>query len=106
VRRRCRGTDGVSGRLDGPRRNADCPLLLSARRHIAAANRAQEVVRKYDQAPAVEDALAIVVLAYDRLGMTELRDDAKRVLDRNFPNSNARAEGTETRQRSWWQVWK
>jgi outer membrane protein assembly factor BamD len=74
--------------------------------YVAAANRAQEVVRKYDQAPAVEDALAILVLAYDRLGMTELRDDAKRVLERNFPNSEAFTRVNETQSRSWWQVWK
>ncbi|TXL67219.1 outer membrane protein assembly factor BamD [Zeimonas arvi] len=74
--------------------------------YVAAANRAQEVVRKYDRAPAVEDALAILVHSYDKLGMTELRDDAQRVLDRNFPNSEAMARVTANDDRRWWQVWR
>ncbi len=74
--------------------------------YVAAANRAQEVVRKYDRAPAVEDALAILVHSYDKLGMTELRDDARRVLDRNFPNSEAMVRVTASDDRRWWQVWR
>lgn len=74
--------------------------------YIAAANRAQDIVRKYDQAPAVEDALAVLVHSYERLGMNELRDDANRVLELNFPGSDALARVTETRQRNWWQVWR
>src|SRR5690606_25690313 len=50
--------------------------------YVAAANRAQAVIRQYQQAPAVEDALAILVHAYDKLGIEDLRDDTKRVLDR------------------------
>jgi outer membrane protein assembly factor BamD len=54
---------------------------------LAAANRAQGVVRQYPQAQSVEDALAMMVLSYDRLGLTDLRDDAKRILNQNFPGS-------------------
>ena len=54
--------------------------------YLAAANRAQHAVVEYPQSPAVEEALGIMVTAYDRLGLTELRDDASRVLKRNFPD--------------------
>jgi len=54
---------------------------------LAAANRAQAVVRQYPQAQSVEDALAMMALSYDRLGLTDLRDDAKRILNQNFPGS-------------------
>jgi outer membrane protein assembly factor BamD len=74
--------------------------------YVAAANRAQNVIRQYQQAPAVEDALAILVQAYDRLGMNELRDDAKRVLDRSFPNSKAMSRVLTDDNRRWWQVWR
>lgn len=55
--------------------------------YVAAVNRAQYVLTNYPQAPALEEALVIMVRAYDALGIPDLRDDAKRVLRRNFPNS-------------------
>jgi len=54
---------------------------------VAAANRAKEVLKTYPEAPALEEALAIMVIAYDKLKLTDLRDDAQRVLTLNFPNS-------------------
>lgn len=72
--------------------------------YVAAANRAQGVIRQYQQAPAVEEALKILVESYDRLGMADLRDDTRRVLEKNFPTSGAQASlGGEKR---WWQVWR
>lgn len=53
----------------------------------AAVNRAQEVVKNHQQTAAVEAALAIMVRSYDAMGMTQLRDDAERVLRLNFPNT-------------------
>ncbi|HEY7674929.1 MAG TPA: outer membrane protein assembly factor BamD [Burkholderiales bacterium] len=55
--------------------------------YIAAANRAQYSLKNYPRAPASEDALLILVQAYDALGMPELRNDAERVLRMNFPDS-------------------
>jgi len=55
--------------------------------YVAAANRAQQAVQDYQNSPASEEALAIMVRSYDRLGLSELRDDAERVLQRSFPKS-------------------
>lgn len=55
--------------------------------YLAAANRAQLAVREYQQSPAVEEALHLMAQSYDRLGLPELRDDALRVLQSNFPQS-------------------
>jgi outer membrane protein assembly factor BamD len=55
--------------------------------YVAAANRAQYALKNYPQAPAQEEALLIMIRAYDALGMTELRDDAERILKKNFPGS-------------------
>ena len=52
--------------------------------HIAAVNRAKEVLTQYPNTPAIYDALRILVEGYDALGMRELRDDAQRVLVKNF----------------------
>lgn len=72
--------------------------------YIAAANRAQVAVETYPRAPAIEEALYILVLAYEKLEMKELRDDAERVLKQNFPNSRFYTEGIE-RKTAWWQLW-
>ena len=74
--------------------------------YVAAANRAQDVVRKYEQTPAIEEALAILAHSYDKLGMTELRDDTLRVLERNFPGSRSMAAVLAVEQRRWWQLWR
>ncbi len=55
--------------------------------YVAAANRAQEVVKNHQQTAAAEQALAIMVQSYQALGLTQLRDDAERVLLLNFPNT-------------------
>lgn len=54
---------------------------------VAAAQRAQGAVRDYAGTPAAEEALSIMMLAYDGLDMPQLRDDARRVLEANFPGS-------------------
>ena len=55
--------------------------------YVAAANRAQYALKNYPQAPAQEEALLIMIQAYDVLGMPVLRDDAERILRKNFPDS-------------------
>lgn len=55
--------------------------------YVAAVQRAQGAVRDYAGTPAAEEALSIMMRAYDGLGMTQLRDDARRVLEANFPGS-------------------
>lgn len=72
---------------------------------VAAANRAQQAVRDYQQAPAAEEALYIMAMSYDRLGMAQLRDDADRVLKKNFPNSRHLRDGVRVQERAWWQFW-
>lgn len=52
---------------------------------IAAANRGRYVVENYQQTPAVPDALSVMVLAYNELGLTDLAADSQAVLDANFP---------------------
>ncbi len=72
--------------------------------YLAAANRAQYAVKNYAQAPATEEALFIMVKAYDQLGMNELRDDAERVMRKNYPNSEFYVRGLE-RKEPWWKLW-
>lgn len=74
--------------------------------YVAAANRAQSVLRQYQQTPAVEEALYILVNSYDKLGLADLKDDADRVYRANFPSSSLRADGLPDARGKWWQFWR
>lgn len=71
--------------------------------YVASLNRAQNAVRDYQDAPAREEALYLMIRNYDKLGMTELRNDAARVFTANYPNSKF-TNGTAGRE-SWWKFW-
>jgi outer membrane protein assembly factor BamD len=72
--------------------------------YLAAANRAQFAIKHYAQAPAVEEAVFVLVLAYDKLGMNDLRDAAERVMRTNFPDSRY-LKGTAGKDVPWWRLW-
>jgi outer membrane protein assembly factor BamD len=73
--------------------------------YVAAANRAQQTLREYQQTPSIEEALYILAQSYDKLGLTQLRDDADRVLKQNFPESRFVREGIRRPDSPWWQFW-
>jgi len=72
--------------------------------YVAAVNRAQAALKTYPDAPSNEEALFIVVKGYDALGMNDLRDDADRVMHKNFPNSEYFKRGLEKKE-PWWKLW-
>jgi outer membrane protein assembly factor BamD len=72
---------------------------------VAAANRAQFAVQNYPQAPALEEAVFIMVKAYDSLGMNDLRDAADRVMRKNFPESRYLTGKGGDRKVPWWKLW-
>ena len=55
--------------------------------YVAAVQRAQGALRDYAGTPAAEEALSVLVRAYDGLALPQLRDDARRVLELNYPGS-------------------
>jgi outer membrane protein assembly factor BamD len=72
---------------------------------LAAANRAQYAVRHYPQSPAIEEAVFILVKAYDALGMDDLRDAADQVMRKNFPQSDYLTRGGARKDVPWWRIW-
>jgi outer membrane protein assembly factor BamD len=72
--------------------------------YVAAINRAQYALKSYPEAPATEEALFIMVKAYDLMGMNDLRDDIERVMRKNYPNSVYYTRGLE-RKEPWWKLW-
>ena len=73
--------------------------------YVAAANRAQYAVQNYPNAPAIEEAVFIMVKAYDALGMEDLRDAADRVMKKNFPQSKYLSAKGFKRDVPWWKLW-
>lgn len=69
--------------------------------YVAAANRAQTVITDFEGVPAAEQALAILEDSYAKLGMTDLKNDAERVRQQNYPGSKATADGMP-KEKSWW----
>jgi len=51
-----------------------------------------------------EEALFIMVKAYDLLGANDLRDDTERIMRKNFPKSEYYTRGLN-RTEPWWKLW-
>lgn len=77
---------------------------LKREAYVAAANRASEVLKTYPQAPATEEALAVMIFAYNKLGLTGPRDDAQRVMKLNFPDSKF-SQGVNLDGKAWYRFW-
>ncbi len=73
--------------------------------YVAAIGRAQAALADYQGVPALEEALYILIQSYDALGMTQLRDDARRVMQSSYPQG-AYATGTvKAKSNPWWKFW-
>lgn len=73
---------------------------------VAAVNRAQEVIKQFPETPAMEEALAIMVLSYRDLNIDDLRADALRVLEKNFPNSKYLKPGAfKVESKNFFKLW-
>ena len=73
--------------------------------YVAAVNRAQSAIADYKEVPATEEALYILVRSYDALGMAQLRDDARRVMEATYPQSTLLQSGFRPRDNPWWKFW-
>ena len=67
--------------------------------------RAQITVQDFRQTPATEEALYLMSISYDKLGLTDLKTDAERVLRQNFPDSKFLTDGLDRRESAWWKFW-
>jgi outer membrane protein assembly factor BamD len=73
--------------------------------HVAALNRAQQAVTDYQGVPAAEEALFIMVRAYEALNMPDMAADTRRVLEKNFPGSRFLSQGFARDRGPWWKLW-
>jgi outer membrane protein assembly factor BamD len=64
--------------------NAVARFYLKQEAYVAALNRAKTAIEVYHGADSAAESLEIMIDAYEGLGMTELANDARRVLQKNF----------------------
>lgn len=77
---------------------------LSRGAYLAAVNRAQDAITRFPNSPTHREALEVMVEAYDRMGSHDLRDDARKVLAKNYPADKMAAQG-QNRSKPWWKFW-
>lgn len=68
--------------------------------YVAAINRLQAAIQDFQGAPATKEALELLADCYDKLQLTQLRDDTLRVLQTNYP-----AQAQVPPRKSWWKFW-
>jgi outer membrane protein assembly factor BamD len=70
--------------------------------YVASANRAQSALVSFPGTPANEQALDLLARSYDKLGLSQLADDSRRILAKTYPNSVYLAAAPA---RPWWKFW-
>lgn len=73
--------------------------------YVAAINRAQNAIADYRDVPALEEATYILYRSYDALGMKELRDDTRRVMEKSYPQSRYMSNGFKSANSPWYKFW-
>ena len=73
--------------------------------YIAAINRAQNAITDYRDVPALEEATYILYKSYDALGLTELRDDTRRIIEKSYPQSQYMSKGFRAADNPWYKFW-
>jgi len=73
--------------------------------YISAINRAQTAISDYRDVPALEEALFILYKSYEALNMTQLRDDTRRIMEMNYPQSEYLAKGFKSVNGPWYKFW-
>jgi outer membrane protein assembly factor BamD len=73
--------------------------------YLASINRCKYVIENFPQSTSLEEALVIMISAYDFLEMQDLKEDTMRVLKTNYPDSKMLGKGVSTDERTWWKFW-
>lgn len=73
--------------------------------YVAAINRAQSAIADYRDVPALEEATFILYKSYDALGMTDLRDDMRRIIDKTYPQSQLTNKEFRLTANPWYKFW-
>ena len=73
---------------------------LRRRAYVAAIARARFCIESYDGAPAVRQALDVMISSYEGMGLDDLAEQARSVYALNFPDGRLKRE-----PKRWYQFW-
>ena len=71
--------------------------------YVAAAQRAKVAIEEYDGAPAVRDALEIMIYAYEQMDLKDLAAQTRAMYRNNFEGEAG--ERREAPKRKWYKLW-
>jgi outer membrane protein assembly factor BamD len=74
--------------------------------YLAAINRCKYVLVEYPDSPSQEEALVIMISAYDLMGLEDYKQDTLRVLKANYPQSRFVNGDVPKDERVWWKFWE
>jgi outer membrane protein assembly factor BamD len=69
---------------------------------VAAAQRARQTIEEYDGAPAMKDALRVMLYCYGKLEYKDLADNTRKVFLENFPDESPEMP---SKKGPWWKLW-
>ncbi len=72
---------------------------------VAAAQRANNAVEQYDGAPAIRDALLVMIESYERMNLNELAEQTRQVYQANFEGSGLPRAAQAEVSKPWWKIW-
>jgi outer membrane protein assembly factor BamD len=73
---------------------------------VAGLNRAKHVLENYSSSIHQEEALVITISAYENLGIDDLKKDAERILEMNYPDSQFYRQKNNKNIKVWWKFWE
>jgi outer membrane protein assembly factor BamD len=79
---------------------------MDRKAYVAALNRAKYVTEYYPDSTSVEQALVVMVSAYNYLEMDDLKTDTLRILKTNYPNNPMITGKIQEEERVWWKFWE
>jgi outer membrane protein assembly factor BamD len=71
--------------------------------YVAAAQRAKVAIQEFDGAPAVREALEIMIFCYDRMELTELATQTREMYRANFDTEPSVQDAAP--KRKWYKLW-
>ncbi len=73
--------------------------------YVAAAQRAKTVIEEFDGAPAVRQALELLVLCYERMDLKELAAQTRAMYRNNYEGEVGEGQKPEGAKRKWYKLW-
>jgi outer membrane protein assembly factor BamD len=78
---------------------------IGRKAYVAAAQRAKTVIEEFDGAPAVRQALEILVTCYDNMDLKELANQTRAMYRANYEGEVGEGKGAGAQKRKWYKLW-